>query len=238
MIYKRNADKVLSNLVTSKSGQVLTKLPCSIEVPARFMDVGLGQIGVDTFVLGCFAIILEDNTYAVMNVNSLVELDPYKTETVKRDGVDYYQFSFEAKQVMIKTTSLVKRDTLMFNIFDEFDFKGKIPWYMGYEDLGKLFDTAKDYANSNVANNQEVIELLASMITRHKKDRSKYIRVSISNYKDINIANTEFVPLKSVFYSVNSTVNKLAGSYFADSVTSALVNPTEKVEKIESILRA
>jgi len=126
----------------------------------------------------------------------------------------------------------------MYNIFDEFIFKGKIPWYMGYEDVGKLFDTADSHAGSAVASNYEVIELIASMVTRSKDDRTKYIRSVAKTDEDFNDSKISYVPLSSIFYSVNSTVNKIAGSYFSDGVVSALVTPTTKVDKIESILRA
>jgi hypothetical protein len=157
---------------------------------------------------------------------------------VEIDEVEYHQFEFRAGDVVIKNTEVVRDDLLMYNIFDEFIFKGKIPWYMDYEDVGKLFDTAKSHGGSDVAGNYEVIELIASMVTRSKDDRSKYIRSVAKSYADTVSSKIDFVPLSSIFYSVNSTVNKIAGSYFSDGVVSALVTPTTKVDKIESILRA
>jgi len=234
---KRNPNIAKENLIEDKSGQVFTKKDCTIEIPVRFTDRGLGQIGINTFVYGCFPIIFEDSEYSVCNITSLIEIDPYKTTTKTIDEIEYYVFHFKANDLVIKTTQLVKRDTMMYNIFDEFIFKGKIPWYMQYEDIGKLFDSAKKYANSNVGNNQVVIELLASLITRIKSDRTKYLRLFIKEYKDV-IANTAYVPLQSVFYSAHSTINKIAGNYFNDGVISALVSPSDKVEQIEGILRA
>lgn len=236
--FKRNAPAVLSKLFENATGQVLTKTACKIQVPVRFSEVGLGQIGINTFTYGLFALILtETNEYSVFNVNALVELNPYKVIIVTIDEVDYHEFYFEADQVIIKTTDLVQRETLMYNVIDEFIFKGKVPWYVGYEDMGKIFDTARYHAGSKVGQNLEVIEFLAAMVSRSAADRTKYIRTVANSYQDVELDKLDFVALKSVFYSVNSTVNKLAGSYFNDGVTSALVNPTDKVEKIERILR-
>lgn len=239
--YKRNAEAVLSQLVENNSGQVVCKTDCRIQIPTRFSEtaVGLAEIGINTYTYGMFAIIRNDtNEYAVCNIAALVELNPFKVSLVTIDEVDYHEFYFEAGQVVIENTSLVKRDLLMYNIMDEIIFKGKIPWYMDYEDLGKMFDTAKYHANSNVGQNLETIEFITSMVTRSKQDRSKYIRAVGNSFKDFSLDKIEYVPLKSVFYSVNSTVNKLIGSYFTDGVTSALVKKTDKVQKIESILRA
>jgi len=238
MKLKRDSKTVLSCLVENKSNQVLTKVNCKIQVPVRFSTRGLGQIGINTFTYGCFAIILETGEYSVCNVAGLIELNPSSVNIITIDDVEYYEFSFDANTVVIKTTYIVKRSNLMYSILDEFIFKGKIPWYMSYDDLGKIYDTAKIYAGSNVGQNQETIEFLASIITRSKKDRTKYLRTNISDYKETENDKIDFVPLNSVFYSVNSTVNRLAGNYFNDGVISSLVIPTDSVETIEAILRA
>lgn len=235
---KRVSSSALSYLVENTAGQVLTKKDCRVQIPVRFTEIGLGEIGINTFSYGFFPIIFDTGEYAVMNVCSMVELNPYKLTIVSIEDVDYYEFHFDAGQVVIKTTDLVKREALMYNVFDEFVFKGKLPWYAEYDDVGKLFDTAKHHADSNVSQNLEVIEFIASMISRSKADRTKYIRTVANSYEDVKLEKVDFVPLKSVFYSVNSTLNKIAGSYFNDGVTSALVQRSENVEKIEAIIRS
>lgn len=236
--YKRNPDLVKSMLVKNKSNQILCKVNCKIQVPVRYSTVGLGQVGLDTYVLGLFPIILESGDYTVCNVNSLVELNPSKVTIVIIDDVEYHEFFFDKETVIVKNTMLVKRESLMYNMFSEFIFKGKIPWYVEYDDLGKLFDTSNSHAGSRINKNLEVIEFIASLITRHKDDRSKYLRNVGKTYSDFSLDKLAYVPLSSIFYSVTNTVNKISGSYFNDGVTSALVNPTTKVEKIEKILRA
>lgn len=178
----------------------------------------------------------ETGRYTVRNINALIELNPNKTEVVKIGSVDYHQFEFDAYQVMIKTSNIIKRDNIIYNIFDEFLFKGKVPWYLEYEDLGKLLDTAKKFANSDVGKNQDVIEFIVSMIARTSNDRTINIRHILNNYKDLH--DISYVPLSSVFYSVNTTINKLSGSYFNDGIVSALVKKTDDISEIEKILRA
>lgn len=233
---KRDAQTALSYLFINESGQVIAKKACTIQIPVRFTEIGLGEIGINTFTYGFFPIIF-DTIYAVMNVCAMVELNPSKLNRTFIDDVEYYEFYFDPGQVVIKASDLVKRETLMYNVFDEFVFKGKLPWYAQYEDVGKLFDTAMYHAGSKVAKNVEVIEFVASMISRSKNDRTKYIRTMAKNYSDTSIDKVDFVPLKSVFYSVNSTLNKIAGSYFNDGITSALVQRSEQAEKIERIIR-
>jgi hypothetical protein len=227
-----------SKLVDNGKGQILTKENCKIQVPFRYSTRNLGEVGMTTRVYGCFPVIFENGEYTLCNVTSVMELNPFKTSVIQIDEIEYHLFEFKAGDVVIKNTSVVKDDLLIYNIFDEFIFKGKLPWYLGYEDLGKIFDTAELNAGSNVAANYEVIELIASMVTRTANDRTRYIRTVAESYADTADSKIEYVPLSSVFYSVNSTVNKIAGSYFNDGVISALVTPTTKVDKIETILRA
>lgn len=235
--YKRNAEVVLSNLHKNTVGQVLCKKNCKIQVPVRFSEVGLGEIGMTVFTYGLFALILDTGEYSVLNVNSILELNPYKITMVTIDDVEYHEFHFDAGQVVIKTSSLIQSNTLIYNVMDEFIFKGKIPWYVGYEDVGKLLDTAKYHADSDVGQNPEVMEFIASMITRSASDRTTYIRSVAETYEDFDVKNISYVPLKSVLYSVNNTVNKIAGSYFSEGVVSALVNPSHSTEQVERLLR-
>ncbi len=232
----RVPELVNSLLVKNEAGQVITKENCYIQVPARFSNIGLGQVGVETIIYGCYALISESGKYTVRNINALIELNPSRTKIIQIDEVDYYQFEFDAYQVMMNTSSVVKRDAIIYNIFNEFLFKGKVPWYMEYEDLGKLLDTSKELANSDVGKNQDVIEFIVSMISRNKNDRTINIRHILNSYKDLH--DISYVPLSSVFYSVNTTINKLSGSYFNDGIVSALVKKTDDTSEIEKILRA
>lgn len=233
----RNAEKVHSFLKELPDGQLLTSQPCRIQVPARFNDRGLAQVGIDNYVFGIFALIYDDGSYAVCNIDAMVKILPYKVLTVNIKDVPYHEFHFEANSVVIANLNLVKRDTLIYNLLEEFFFNGNIPWYLEYEDVGKIFDTSSVHAGINVNNNFEVLELLASMIARTPTDRTKYYRTFVEDVNDMVKTPPVFVPMKSVFYSATNTLNKLAGAYFNDGVVSALVQPTHEVERIEQLLR-
>jgi hypothetical protein len=127
---------------------------------------------------------------------------------------------------------------LVYKIYDEIISKGRVPWYLGYLELGQIFDTAGYHAGANIGKNQEVTELIISMISRSEKDRNKYYRTTIQSLDELMTNRPAFIPLRSVQYAATNTTNKLAGSYFSDALVSALVNPSDRVERIESLLRA
>ncbi len=234
----RDAAKVKACLKELPSGQLLTTQACRIQVPKRFEDRGLAAIGNDTYIYGIYALILEDGSYAVSNIMAMVKINPYKILEVKIDEVSYYEFYFEANSLIVDTVHLVRRNLLMFNVIDEFMFQGNVPWYIEYEDLGKLLDTSEFHADSKVGQSFEVTELIASFLGRKRDDRTKYYRTVIESYADLKKNPPAFVALKSVFYSATNTLNKLAGSYFNDGVVSALVSPSQNVERIEALLRS
>lgn len=234
--YKRNGKKV-RDLLTVNNKQIYCKQDCYVHVPTRYIDRDIGTIGADTSAFGIIPIILADTLeYGLLSVNSVVKLNPFSSETIEVNGDTYYQYFFEANTPVILNTSVVRKDTIIFNILDEFIIKGKVPWYVSYEDLAKFLDTANSHAGSRVAQNYEVIEVLASIVSRDVNNRKAYIR-STAKDKDYILKNTEYVPMASVMYSVSGTANKLIGAYMDEGITSALVTPSEEVSGVERLLR-
>jgi hypothetical protein len=113
-----------------------------------------------------------------------------------------------------------------------------VPWYLGYPELAQLFNTARYHAGANIGSDHEVIELLVSIISRDPKDITRYYRQVAKTMQEVKKNPPIYTPLKSVANVATNTTNKLAGSYFSEGVVSALVNPAERTERIEGILRA
>lgn len=235
----RNAQKVLSQLVDQPGQPVTTKSNLTIHIPVRFSEIGLASVGSSVFVYGLFAMILDSGEYALCNVNALVEIRPSLIEKIMIDDTEYYQFRFYPGDVVIQTKELVCRSSLIYTAIEEFVFKGKVPYYVEYEDMGKLFDSSKKHSKTSANIIPSVMEFLVAYIARSKSDRTKFLRETIQTKQDIQPEKLEWVPLRSVYWSAPNTVNKLAGAYGgSDGIVSALVNPSQRVERIEKILRA
>lgn len=232
MKYTRNAAAVFSVLV-KKDSRLITKVPCQIHIPQRFEQINFAQVGMETFIYGLFALVLESGEYSVCNLMGMVKIVPDQVTTQMVGEAPYLVFSFDAGSTVIENTAIIKNDNLFFPAISEFIFRGNIPWYLNYEDIGKLFDTAQNFAGNPGGRSYEVNELLASMVSRSKLNRSQYYRLSEKPQEN----DPDFVGLTNIFYSVKNTVNKLAGSYFTDGLVSALVEPSESTERIEQLLR-
>lgn len=233
----RDASRVHACLRELPDGRLVALKNVKIYVPVRFAERGLASIGIETHIVGIYAIVAEDLYYGVSMVNAMQRIEPTSTVKVQMDDDEYYQFSFEPGATVVSTVQLVKTDTLVYKIYDEIISKGRVPWYLGYPELGKLFDTAQYHAGANIGQNHEVTELIVSMIARDPQNRARYYRQLVKSEADVKLTPPAFIPLRSVTYAATNTTNKLAGSYFKEGLTSALVNPADRVERIEELLR-
>lgn len=232
----RNAKAVNSTLKELPNGSVVTAKGCKIYVPVRYIERGLAQLGTDAYILGIYAITLDDQYYGVSLVNAMIPISPSTTNRIKLDGDDYLEFVFSPGATVFRSTDLVKMDTLIYKIYDEFLALGHIPWFMKYEELGHIFDTAKEFAGANIGTNHEVTQLICSILARDPKDRTKYYRTIVNSQEELVTNPPVFVPLKSVQYAATNTTTKLGGSYFSAGVVSALIDPSSRTERIEDLL--
>lgn len=232
----RDKQAVLSNLKKLPDGRVVCVKQCKIHIPARFEEKNMAYLGVDNYILGVYAMIVEDK-YAVSAVNAMIPIDPNSIEKVKINGDTYIELTFEKGATVFKSLKLVKTDSIPYKIYDEFFSKGYIPWYMGYDDLAKVFDTARYHTGANIGQNKEVTELIVSLIARNKEDKTQYYRANIKDFKELKTNPPEFISLRNVTYSATNTTNRLGGSYMGVGIIGALNNPSDRPERIETLLR-
>ncbi len=233
--YIHDADKAKSYLAEVEGDRLVARKALKIVIPCRFAERGLAYVGINTRIIGIFAIIVEDQYYGVSLANAMMPITPSSTNKVMYDEDEYYEFSFDAGATVCPSLQLVKIDTLVYNIYDEILSKGRVPWYLSYELMGQLFDTAKEHAGANIGQQQEVTELMVSLIARDPDNRIMYYRQVVAQDPK---RSPVFIPLRSVAYAATNTLNKIAGSYAKDGMISALVTPTERVERLEALLTA
>jgi hypothetical protein len=233
----RDPSKVRAAVKELPDGRLVAVKPVKIYIPSRFTERGLAEIGIKTYIVGIYAIVLDDTHYGVSSINAQLQITPTSTMKVMINEEEYYEFSFDAGSVITPSVQLVKKDTLVYRIYDEIISKGRVPWYLDYLDLGRLFDTAEYHAGARIGKNHEVTELIVSLIARNAKDRHQYYRAVPKSLDDMKKNPPAYIPLRSVIYAPTNTTNKLAGSYFSEGLVSALVSPAERVERIEGLLR-
>ena len=235
--FVRDKKAVMSTLKEMPDTSVMTLTGCRIYIPKRYIDQGIADIGSENYTFGIFPLVTPDNKYMLVNAIAFIYLNPSEFNNVFIDGEEFVEFKFDKGTTVIKTLMLVQKDTLVYSAFNEFISSGNIPWYIDYDDSGTLFDTASTIAGTSIGKNPEIIEILIATITRQTSNKMEQYRMLVHAMSDIKLHVPARVPLKSVTYSATTTTNKLAGAYFDEGVSSALLNPTTKADTIGSILR-
>lgn len=234
---QRDPDRVRAALTETSDGSLVTSKELKIYIPSRFDERSMANVGVETYICGICAWVVEDKYYGVSLINAMMRITPLVTNQVMIGDDPYYEFVFRPGSTVVASVQLVQTSTLVYRIYDELFAKGRVPWYVKYDEFAHIFDSAKYHADANIGQDHEVTELLVSMVSRDPEDRTKYYRQTVESMQDVLSRPPAFIPLKSVAYSATNTLNKFAGSYMQDGIISALVSPSERVERIESLLR-
>lgn len=233
---KRNAQEVFKHLHLQSNGSTVCTAPIKIQVPTRFQNKDLVVMGSEVFVVGFYAIIVNDEYYGVDNTISMLQIRPSSTRKISFKGTDYFEFGFEPGDIVFVNDQLVVNDTLTYYLYDEFIAKGNIPWYMNYYDQAKIFETALLFAGVNLGA-RSIIELIISTIARDPTDLTRLYRHILNNPNDIWTNPPKNIPFRSVVWNTSDTVSRLNGSFISDAINTAVANPSESVELIEEILR-
>lgn len=234
---KRNAAVIQADLRTLPDKSMITTKGCRIHIPSKYFDKNLGLLGDTTFILGVFAIQVGD-TYAVERATALMQITPTGSSKYTEEGVEYIEFYFAPGSTVFATVELVVRETLPYDIFDFYIASGYVPYYFTPSDLGNLFEYSGHYSALKLGADRSVLQLLASMQTRQPDDKTKYWRHALSKQSDVETVPYTFVAFSSVLYGATNTVSRLMGAYYDEGLVSALVNPSERVEDVERLLRA
>lgn len=201
----------------------------TIEFPAWYQDKGLYTNEAVHFIYGIFAIII-DNKYSVSLIPTVVGTQPVMIGEIDRGGEKYIQFFYAKGSKFLESTKTIMQPFLSYNFFDGYFMQAKVPWYIGYSDLATVMGNMADYGGSNLGENQTGNEMLVSFIGRTPKDKRVF-------YRNDPKGMPSFVDLMDVRYSSLTTVNKLAGNYFDESVVSALVHKETKPTTLENHVR-
>lgn len=234
----RDASKIHACLYATTKGELYTNKPLKIYSPVRYTERKLSVVSNVVRIVGVFGIVVEDKYLGVCSVLAMMPITPTSTNIVEFGEDEYFEFWFDKGSMVCSNLDLVKEDSLAYKVYDEILAKGNVPWYMSYEDLGKLFVTAETYAGITLAANNVPLEMIAAAISRDPSDRTAYFRHRLQKIEDQEKLKPDYIPFRSVIYGATNTTAKLMGAYFDDGLMSALVNPSDKVEGVERLLRS
>lgn len=234
---KRNQN-VINEVVTLIGDALVAKQACSIILPFRWLQIGLLEIGKTSYCATIFPLINETGEYAVSNTCTKMEITPSSIEIIKHDGDEHYLFKFDKGAVIAPDINLVKDDVFSYLVYDEIIQKAKAPWFLNYNDIGRVMSTSKSHSGVNLADTNAIFELITATLSRNS-NMSKQYREVVKSLDTLELSKhkREGVPLNSVVYATANKMNKLMGGYMEDGLTSALTENESPISGVEQLLR-
>ncbi|QTH80296.1 hypothetical protein PA10_00096 [Pseudomonas phage pPa_SNUABM_DT01] len=233
----RDAARVHKAWEKTSEGSMVALKPLKVYIPARFPQRELALFEDEITFVGICAVVLEDKYYMASRICAPIRSEPTLVNNVVIDDVEYIEMQYEPGDRVICSEDLVMIDNLLYRIYDEIIAKGRVPWYVSYRELGGIFATSLKHAGVRVGKTPTVMEIIASAICRDSEDLRRYYRQTVETYEDITANPPTIIPLRNVSYGATNTIAKLTGSRFDEGMTAAIVNPGERVERTERVLR-
>lgn len=232
--WNRNPKKVHAALEKTDDGAVIAKKACAIYLPRKWRDKDLVHIANEIYITAIYALVVEDQDYAISVVNTMIRVNPNTINEVVIDDTDYLEMVFDPGDQVFANTDVVVNKKLLYSIFDEIVTHGNVPAFMNYLDLGRLFETAESFGDTRLASSPTILQMLLSMIARDPNDKMRYFR-QVSTGDDLE--QVAYVSLQSSIYGPTNTTARMIGANFSDNLNAAMIHPSEQEEDIEHILR-
>jgi len=218
---------------------LITLKPLSIYTPCHYAERDMAVIGKHISVSGVCAWVFEGNKLTYTTIPAMLRITPndITTATNKSDGLSYYEFIFNAGQVVLPTLMLPKVDTFVYNIYVDLMSRACVPFFLMYDNVGRSFEETPHYAGVNFAEMRDRLELLASLMARSPDDTRMYYRHYVDGDPKRVSRPPQYVSLSNNQHAARGTLALLSGAGFKDGLTTALAHPHERVERMEGILR-
>lgn len=218
-------------------GALVATEPLRVHIPERFAERGLASIEDVSYILGFMAVITEDNFYSVSMTPAMLRTEPDRIGRCVVDDVGYIELYYDKGSRYVADINVVVLDNLVHRITTELYGKGRIPWYYDYEDIPRFFEDTGKYNGVEPAADLAVWEYMAATLCRDPDDPTVYYRQRKDAKQAYRTNPPQITSLRNVALGATNVTARLAGSYFDDGLTVSLVSPSERAERIETMLR-
>lgn len=236
--WKHNPTALKSTLKELPNGSLVTLTGCRIVIQESFRAKQLITMGKRIMVVGFFAIVNSNNEFAVNTTPAMISISPSEISVEVIKGRSYYVFGFQAGSTVVRSTDLVKDNSILYYLFEEILARGRIPFFYDYITLSGFFANTAKYTGTQLVATPSIGEMIIAQIARTVENRQVPLREKLVSYKDLKTIPYTWIPIRSVIDGSSDTTAKITGSYTGDGLDSAIVNPTTTVQPIERLLRS
>lgn len=204
-----------------------------IYIPEIYKDRGLLMMGESVTSLAIFEIRINDTFSAQILALMRVVIEPVSDHRVTEDGYKYIVLTLLRDSVFLANKHIVKDGNLIYDIFVTFLALGKVPPYLDYNSIHRLFDNDDKHCGVNLKVNHCVFEMIYAHMHRDEKDPYAFYRNTRMDKPPV------IVPIHQISHGPISSSARVIGSYLSEGLTSALVDENQhQPSVIENLFRA
>jgi len=213
---------------------IFTGNKLEILIPEIYRDRNFFEVIGDYCVsLGVVKLKLNDTLEASLMIITKLMFGFSDISSAEDDGERYIVLQLKRDDVFIQQATIIKNSNIAYELFMSFIALGKIPKFVSYESISRLFDNDNKCNGINLNINHSIFEMIYAHMYRDSKDPYTFYRhTTMKN-------NPTIVPLHQISHGPVSTSARIIGSYMKEGMISSLVDDSDKEPSlIENMLRA
>lgn len=203
-----------------------------IYIPKRYEVYDQLNISDTVKTLAVFDMVIDDKYHAGLMMFVNIEIEADDISQIMIGNIQYVVLNLTKGSRFICHTEIIADDSIVYTIWMEFISRGKLIYNIDYQTLSRLFDQSKSMCNVTIPVDHAIFEVIYSHLCRDPDNLAV-------QYRQTDMKKPfKFVPLTNVGYSTTSTTSKLLGSYFGQSLNSALIHTNDTQTPLEGLLRS
>ena len=225
-----NVDKYFKK--TEDQQLIFTGDSLELRIPLKFQQYDALTIG-DTVTTPALMDMIIDNKYHVgLNILASITIAHSDLGYMTYAGIEYLVLHLKQGDAFMTGYRVIQDPHIVYVLWSEFVTSGKVPYFLQYADMLRLFEHAREHTGSGIGVSRSVFEGIIAHLSRDKDKLSLQYRLTDMKKP------FKMVALESVSRAPTSTIARLNGAYFRDEgVTSALRYQVDEQQPFENILR-
>ena len=230
---KHSPARIKQALTILEDNSVIANETIFVHIPYRYVEKDLANIGEMVKTIGAIGFIV-DGCYSMFLAQARFFMQPSEIRDVTIDDVKYYELEFsKGDTVFVNLTTPIETKTNYF-YFIEFTTYGKIPWFMNYDSLYKLFDHSKYITEKRIGSTPHVYRILSGIQTRdpdNPEEPYRYSKALDEGRGPVVVGlNNHTVLLKGVF-------NRIGGGFLSDNILGSILEDNQSISDNDIVLR-
>lgn len=202
-----------------------------VRIPLSFKKHGSLEISDVVTTIGVCDLIIDETYHVALNILAQITIEPSDFKYMTYQGIDYLVLTLQKGDKFMSSYRVVQDQHVIYVLWTDFVTSGKLPYWYDYKSLLKIFRHAVKLTGSGIGVSQSVF---AGIIGHLARDKNK---ITVQYRLTDMTKPMRWIALNAISSASSSTVARLNGSYFRDTLTSALRIEVDQQQPFENLLR-